>query len=388
VPELARHAEEVPRSGIREVMDLAWSLPKEVIGLHVGEPSFPTPDHVIQAARDALARGETRYVPNAGIPALRDAIAAKLAERNGIAAEPAQVVVTAGGMQAIHLALSSVLQAGDEVLVPDPGWPNFTMAVRLLQATPVPYPLRAENGFQPDLHRLAELVGPRTSALIVNSPANPLGAVLTAPVAEGLCRLADEHDLWLLSDECYDAITFDVEHLSPAAWDRHGRVLTCFSFSKTYAMTGMRVGYLVAPPPAAATAAKLQETLIACVNVPAQHAALAALKGPQDLVETSRRSYQERRDAAAALLDAAGLGYFLPQGAFYIWIDVRDYCGGDVNAWALKLLRSDGVAVAPGVAFGHSGQGWVRASLAADLDELLDGLRRLSARRPVSTPPP
>jgi aspartate aminotransferase len=379
MPRLAEHAERMPRSGIRAVMDLAWSLPGPIIGLHVGEPSFATPEHVRAAAQEALARGDTRYVPNAGIAPLREAIAAKVGERNGLQAAPEQVVVSAGGMQALHVALAATVSAGDEVLVPDPGWPNFAMLVQLLQGRPVPYPLRLENGFLPDLDELEPLVGPRTRALLVNSPSNPLGTVVDASLAQALCRFADAHDLWLVSDECYDAITFEADHVSPGAWDEQGRVLSCFSFSKTYAMTGMRVGYLVAPEAVSATAAKLQEPLIACVNAPAQHAALAALEGPQHFVEQMRRAYHQRRDAAAALLEDAGVPHLLPRGAFYMWIDVRAACGDDVQAWALRLLRERRVAVAPGTTFGPTGEGWVRVSLATDTEELMEGVRRLAA---------
>lgn len=287
--------------------------------------------------------------------------------------------MSAGGMQALHASLSATVAAGDEVLIPDPGWPNFAMVVGLLQARVRRYPLRPENGFLPDLDELATLVTPRTRAIIANSPSNPLGAVLDAARAEALCRFADAHDLWLVSDECYDAITFEVAHASPGAWDEQGRVISCFSFSKTYAMTGMRVGYLVAPEAVVATAAKLQEPLIACVNAPAQHAALAALEGPQDFVETMRRTYRERRDAATALLDEAGVGYQRPQGAFYLWVDARDRCDGDVGRWALELLRSQGVAVAPGTTFGPAGEGWARVSLATETEDLLEGLRRIAS---------
>jgi aspartate aminotransferase len=375
---LADNAHRMPRSGIREIMDLFWSLPGPVIGLHVGEPSFSTPEHVRDGARRALDRGDTRYVANAGIPVLRQAIAEKVAARNGLRARPEQVVVSAGGMQALHIALSATVAAGDDVLVPDPGWPNFAMAVGLLQARPVSYPLRPENRFLPDIDELAGLVTERTRALIVNFPSNPLGAVLPPDLAEALCGLADERDLWLIADECYDEITFGAEHASPGRWDDQGRVLSCFSFSKTYAMTGMRVGYLVAPESVAATAAKMQEPLIACVNAPAQYAALSALEGPQDFVETMRRTYHERRDAAAARLDEAGIGYLLPDGAFYMWVDVRDRCGGDVREWALRLLRERHVAVVPGTTFGAEGEGWIRISLATETDELLEGLERLA----------
>ncbi len=378
MPEPATHVAAMPRSGIRKVMDLAWSMKEPVIGLHVGEPSFATPDHILAAAQQAMTRGETRYVPNPGISPLREAIADKVTKRNDFPVTQNQVVVSAGGMQALNLALSATVSAGDQVLIPDPGWPNFEMVTRLLQAVPVRYLLLPENDFLPDVAALDSLVTARTRAIVVNSPSNPLGTVFTPEVAEQLCRFADRHDLWLVSDECYDAITFDTEHISPATFDEHNRVLSCFSFSKTYAMTGMRVGYLVAPEETAAVAAKMQEAIIACVNAPAQYAALAALQGPQAAVEDMRLAYQHRRDVAAELLERQGLGYLLPRGSFYLWIDVRDRSNGDVANWALDLLRHSMVAVAPGTAFGPTGEGWVRTSLATNEQQLVEGLGRVA----------
>lgn len=379
MPQLSRAAETMPRSDIRQVMDLAWSVDGPVIGLHVGEPSFTAPDHVLKAARDAYAAGDTHYVPNAGVTELRGAVSQKLATENKLEVSPEQVIVSAGGVQALYVAFSLTIMAGDEILIPDPGWPNFAMAVQLLQATPVRYPLRPENGFRPDPAELDALVTERTRAVLVNSPSNPLGTVLPSEDVEALVGLAQRHDLWLISDECYDALTFGVEHVSPARFDRDGRVLSCFSFSKTYAMTGLRVGYLVAPEPVALNAAKLQEPLISCVNAPAQAAALAALRGPQDAVAAMRDRYHQRRDAAMAQLDAQRMSYLTPQGAFYLWVDVRDRCAGDVRTWSLDLLRRQRVAVAPGTAFGPVGEGWVRVSLAADTDDLLEGLRRIGS---------
>jgi len=358
-------------------MDLAWSLPDPVIGLHVGEPSFPSPAHVVEAARAAYAAGETHYVPNAGIDALRVAIAEKVSTANGFVVTPGQVVVSAGGAQALHNALSLTLSAGDEVLIPDPGWPNYAMAVQLLQAVPVRYPLRPENGFRPDPAELARSVTQRTRVLVVNTPSNPLGTVLPATDVEALVRLAEDHDLWLLSDECYDALTFGQPHVSAGRFDRDGRVLSAFSFSKTYALTGLRVGYLVTTEEVARQSAKLQEPMLACVNAPAQAAALAALRGPQDEVAVMRAAYRERRDLALAQLDAQGMGYLTPEGAFYLWVDVRDRSHGDVATWAMDLLRHHHVAVAPGTTFGPLGEGWVRLSLATATEDLLEGIRRM-----------
>jgi aspartate aminotransferase len=381
MPTLAPGAESMPRSGIRQVMDLAWSLPAPVIGLHVGEPSFPSPAHVVEAARAAYAAGETHYVPNAGIDALRAAIAEKVSTVNGFVVTPGQVVVSAGGAQALHNAFSLTLSAGDEVLIPDPGWPNYAMAVQLLQAAPVRYPLRPENGFRPDPAELARLVTERTRVLVVNTPSNPLGTVLPAADVEALVRLAEDHDLWLLSDECYDALTFGQPHVSPGRFDRDGRVLSAFSFSKTYAMTGLRVGYLITTEEVARQSAKLQEPMLACVNAPAQAAALAALRGPQDEVAMMRAAYRERRDLALAQLDAQGMGYLTPEGAFYLWVDVRDRSHGDVATWAMDLLRQHHVAVAPGTTFGPLGEGWVRLSLATATEDLLEGIRRTGKAR-------
>jgi aspartate aminotransferase len=379
MPTLPVHAESVPLSGVRQVMDAAWQLP-DSIGLHVGEPSFATPEHVLAAASSALSARETRYSPNGGIPQLRAAIAEKLLRHNGLTVPMNRIAVTAGGMQALHLAMSAMLHTGDEVLIPDPGWPNFEMAATLVQATPVHYPLRAEHGFLPEVAELEALITPRTRAILINSPSNPIGPVLTEDLAEKLCRFADEHDLWVISDECYDQLTFDVPHVSLGRFDTAHRVFGCFSFSKTYAMTGLRVGYLAAPDDTtAATLTKLQETVVSCVNTPAQFAALAALTGPQDIVETMRLAYRDRRDAAVEFLDRHGVGYLRPQGAFYLWIDVRDRCGGDVRSWTMDRLRRHGVAVGPGDAFGPSGQGWVRVSLATETEALLEGLRRLVA---------
>lgn len=376
---LVESAVTMPRSGIRVVMDLAWRTGDDVIGLHVGEPSFPTPGHVVNAACDALAAGHTRYVPNAGIGPLREALAHKVVSRNGFGPTAADdVIVSAGGMQGLWLALAATIQAGDEVLLPDPGWPNFAMAVQLLQGRPVGYHLSPEDDFLPDVDRMEKLVTDRTRVLIINTPSNPLGAVLSPAALEQLLAFAARHDLWVISDECYDALTFDRPHVSPATLDPDGRVLSCFSFSKTYAMTGLRVGYVVAPPGLGAVLAKMQEPLLACVNAPAQFAALAAVTGPQDDVEEMRRTYRARRDVACELLDRRGVRYLRPEGAFYLWIDVSDRTD-DVATFAQRAVTQRRVAVAPGTAFGGAGEGFVRVSLATATEDLLTGLDRLLA---------
>lgn len=371
----------MPRSGIRQVMDAAWQIDGPVIGLHVGEPNFTPPEHVIEAAREAYATGDTHYVPNAGVGKLREALADKVSSHNKFAVSPEQVVVSAGGMQALHVALSLAVSEGDEVLIPDPGWPNYAMTIGLLRGTPVRYSLRADRGFMPDLDELESLLTERTRMIIVNTPSNPLGTVMSGDVVESLVRFTDRHDIWLLSDECYDTLTFDAEHVSAGRFDEQGRVLSAFSFSKTYAMTGLRVGYLTSPKPVARVAAKIQEALISCVNAPAQAAALAALLGSQESAYAMRHAYHSRRDAATQALDGLGIPYLKPQGAFYLWVDLRDRSGPSIAEWALSLLATQKVAVAPGTAFGPVGEGWVRLSLATDMADLLEGIRRIGAMK-------
>lgn len=375
-PAFTSAAVSMPRSGIREIMDLAWSADNKVIGLHVGEPSFPTPDHVVQGATQALKDGHTRYVPNAGIEPLRTAITHKLAANNKVTATPEDVVVTAGGMQAISLSMMSVLQPGDEVLVPDPGWPNFRMAVQLMHARSRGYRLLAENDFLPDVQELERLVTPRTKLMVLNTPSNPLGTVLDESTIEELLEFAHRHSLWVLSDECYDAITFDEPHISPASLDKHGQVISCFSFSKTYSMTGMRVGYAVAPPGGGPILSKMQEPTVSCVNAPAQYAALAALQGDSGPIEHARDTYRFRRDAACRFLDEHGVSYLRPQGSFYLWVDVSRITES-ADSFARGAVLEKYVAVAPGTAFGASGEGYIRISLATDYNELLEGLNRL-----------
>jgi aspartate aminotransferase len=381
MPQLALSAERMPRSGIRRLMDAAWASGQPFIGMHVGEPSFSPPNHVIEAARQAYAAGDTHYVANAGVPALRQAISEKLLEQNGLAFTPAQIVVSAGGAQALQVAFASMLQAGDEALIPDPGWPNYAMAIELLQATPVPYALSPDSGFMPQIDQLEALVTDRTRVIVVNTPSNPLGTVMPEETVRDLVSFAQRRGIWLLSDECYDALTYGRPHVSPARFDNSGVVVCAFSFSKTYAMTGVRVGYLACPEGFAEVAAKLQEPMIACVNAPAQAAAIAALRGPQDQVSEMRDAYGARRTLAMKLLDENGIPYLEPHGAFYIWVDLRGRISEPVDDWVIRLLEEQQVAVAPGTAFGAAGEGWVRLSLAADEAAIEEGIARIGKMR-------
>lgn len=378
MPEIAPHIAHMPGSGVRHILERALRRPGTII-LAVGEPGEVAGGRIRDAAADAWRAGAIRYTPNGGIPALREAIRGKLARENGLDVDTEQIWVTVGATQALHLAMALTLSHGDEVLVPDPGYTTFTMNAHLLQAVPVPYPLRPERDFQPDLAELESLVTPRTRALIVNTPSNPLGSTFDRSTLEALIALAQRHDLWLLSDEVYERFTWGAPHVSPATLDRDGRVLSVFSMSKTYAMTGARVGWLVTPPGWRQTMLRVQESVVSCVDEPSQRAAAEALTGDQDAVSQSAAHYRDNLAVATALLSARGLRHLAPTGAFYLWIDVSHVSHGDVMAWCERFLDEQGVAVAPGSAFGASGEGWIRVCVASDRSELLEGLSRLPA---------
>lgn len=376
MPSLAQHMLSVPGSGIRRIYEIALRL-DDVLMLAVGEPDVPVAPHIAAAAVSAWEADETNYTANGGIQPLREAIVAKLARDNGIHVDTEQVWVTAGATQGLYQAMALTLGPGDEVLLPDPGYTTFTMNARMIEAVPVPYPLRPESGFMPDIAELERLVTDRTRVIIVNSPSNPLGTVFPREVLVELLDFARRHDLWVISDEVYEAFTWAGDHVSMASLDTDDRVFSVFSLSKTYAMTGVRVGYLVTPPGLASTMRSVQEAAISCVNTPGQFAALAAITGDQSAVALAREHYRDNLAAATQLLDERGIRYLAPGGAFYLWVDVSFESGGDVADWAEGFLLDQKVAVAPGNAFGRSGEGWIRVCLAAQRADLLAGLRRL-----------
>jgi aspartate aminotransferase len=378
VPISTSPALRMTRSGIRAVMELALADP-EAIRLEIGEPDTPTPAHVVDAAAADARAGHTGYTSSGGSAELRAALAEKLGAANGLAVDPERIVVTHGAMNGITLLLQALLGPGDELLVPDPEFPNWRMAAMVAGADVGTYPARSEDGFVPRLADVAAAVTPATKAILVNSPNNPTGAVYPAELLAGIVELARERDLWVISDECYEAITFDAEHVSPARFDTDGRVLTVFSFSKTHAMTGWRLGYAVLPTAELAeTVAQLAEATIACPSSVSQRAGLAAVRGPQDHVTRAVAAYRQRRDEAVATLTAAGVRCAVPDGAFYLMVDVSDVFP-DAEVLAVRLLAEEHVSVAPGEAFGAGGAGWVRVSLASAPAALRTGISRLVA---------
>jgi aspartate/methionine/tyrosine aminotransferase len=365
------------RSGIREIMDLSQGM-ADVVHLEVGEPGFPTPDHIALAAREAMDHGYTKYTPNAGLLSLRERIVSKLQTVNGLDVSVENVVVTTGAVGGIATALMAIVEPGEEVLIPDPAWPNFQMMATCSHVVPRLYRLSPENRFWPDLELLEDLVTPRCKAMIINSPCNPTGAVFAADLVQDLVDFAVRHDLYLIADEVYEQLVFEAEHVSPGRCDPDGRVVGVHSFSKTYAMTGWRVGYAVASEAVAGLIAKLQEPFFSCASSVSQKAAEAALAGPQDCVDEMREAYRERRDLIVDLLEAAGLAFVKPLGTFYVMVDITPF-GMDSYTFAKELLREAGVAVAPGRTFGPSADGYLRISFAPTVKEIREGLARLAS---------
>ena len=377
LPPLSGPLLEAHHSGIREVSNIALTMPG-AIRLEVGQPDFRTPDHIGQAGKDAIDQGITGYTHTQGILPLREALAEKLARVNGIEVEPAQIACSPGGVGALAAIFASLLDAGDEVLMPDPGWPNTSIMVHWARGRQVPYPCPPGLGFQPDLEAMERLVTPRTRAILVNSPNNPTGAVYPSETLARIAEIARRHNLWVVSDECYDQIMLDGRAVAPSMANHlgDGRVLSVFTFSKTYAMTGWRLGYAVGPREAIDSVTKFLESSSSCVSAITQQAGLAALRGPQDCVAEMVGAYRRRKEIAVDILREAGLLISEPEGAFYIMADVSP-SGLSSRELAFRLLRERQVGVAPGTAFGAAGEGAVRISLASADADLREGLGRL-----------
>jgi aspartate/methionine/tyrosine aminotransferase len=377
LPALAKGPAESHHSGIREIANEAIRTPG-AIRLEVGQPNFPTPQHIGDAGKRAIDEGKTFYTHTQGLLSLREKLAAKLARVNGIHVTPDRIACTPGGVGALAAVFAAVLEDGDEVMLPDPGWPNFTMMLSWTDAKGVYYPCPLADGFQPDLDALAGLITPRTKILVVNSPNNPTGAVYPSATIEKLIELAQRHNLWLISDECYDQIVLDGTWTSPASLaPGDPRIASVFTFSKTYSMTGWRLGYVAGSAELIDTVTKVLESNSSCTSTISQVAAEAALDGPQDCVTDMVTAYRRRRDLVVDLLREAGLFIAEPAGAFYIMADISP-SGLNSRDFAFKFLRERGVSVAPGTAFGEVGKNAVRISLASSDQDLREGVGRLA----------
>jgi len=353
---------------------------REIIHLEIGEPDFPTPPHIVAAAKQALDEGYTHYVPSPGLPELREAIARHVAATRGIPVTPEEVVVTPGAKPVMFFAALMLCGPGDEVLYPDPGFPIYPSVAAFAGARPVPLRLRPERGFRLDPDELRAKLTDRTRLLILNSPHNPTGATLSAEDLAAIAELVRDRRLTVLSDEIYREIVYDGRAASIASLPgMRERTIILDGFSKAYAMTGWRLGYGVMPRPLAEAMTRLIVNSVSCTAAMTQRAGLAALTGPQDAVRAMVDEFRRRRDALVAGLNAIpGFSCHLPGGAFYAFPDIRG-TGLSSAELAERLLQEAGVATLAGTAFGPGGEGFLRLSYAAALPDLERALARIAA---------
>lgn len=373
MPKVSEAAAAVPGSGILEIFHMIAGR-DGILHLEIGQPDFPTPSHIIEAAATS-ARAGSGYCDRAGILSLRSVIQEKLARVNGIDVDADQVIITQGGVQGCSAVLSAVVRPGDEVLIPDPGWPNFEMLVRLQGASPVYYSLDPTNDWLPDPTEVESLISNRTALIIMNSPANPTGALFPDPLVDRFIEIAQRHDVTLLSDEVYDELIYDGG--KPAnAFSRGGEhVVSVYSFSKTYSMTGWRVGYLVAPDWLAPTLSRIQETVVSCISTVTQAAGEAAITGPQDAVTMMSDTYRRRRDRAIEILAAEGVDVPPPAAGFFLMVPLAE--GADSKRGALNLI-DQGVALSPGTAYSYTATNYLRISLASSDHAIEHGVARVA----------
>jgi len=378
--QISKRLETIPRSGIREIFDMARGIP-DLVHLELGEPDFPMPDHITEAAIQALRNGFTKYTPNAGIEELREAISEKLKRENEIDAEPnGEILVTAGSMEALSMSILSTVNEGDEVVIPDPGYVSYVAQVLFAGGVPVPVPLMEDDDFRLTVENLEKVVTAKTRLLMMNYPSNPTGATSRQEDLKEIADFVTDRNILVLSDEPYERFIYPGgrHHSIAALPGMLERTISVFSFSKTYAMTGMRVGYAVSGRELIRQMTKLQEHYVACVNSVAQKAAIAALRGPQTCVDDMLREYTRRRDVVLEGLSRIQMiTCRKPAGAFYAFPNISK-SGQDSRTLVRNLLKEAKVATVPGVAFGKLGEGHIRVSFATSTENIKEALKRIA----------
>ena len=381
---LASRTHEVEWSGIRIMLALADEIP-DMVNLGIGQPDFDTPEFIRDAAKQALDDGYTRYPPAKGFDDVRQAIARKLKRENDIIADPdTDIYVAVGAMQVIFNSCLHLLNKGDEVIVIDPGYDYYSQ-IRLFGGVPIPVPARESNRFKVDPDDIRAAITDKTKLIIINSPSNPTGAIFDDEILRAIAQMAMEKDLLVLSDEPYEHILFDGhQHVSIGSFEGMARrTISAFTLSKSYAMTGWRVGYTVAPPAVIDEMEKLMEHMVSGVTAMAQRAALAAIEGPQDCVRQMVKTYDKRRLIVHESLNAIdGIRCLKPQSTFYAFPNISSF---GLSSWefAKYLVKEHKVAVVPGSIFGRAGEGYVRLSFASSIEQLQEGIARI--KRGVET---
>lgn len=364
-------------SGIRKFFDIVATM-KDVISLGIGEPDFTTPDSILQAGIRSLQSGKTHYTSNSGTLELRQALSKHIQERYGVSYDPQkELVITVGVSEALYLALTALLNPGEEVIIPTPCFVAYQAEVSLAGGVPVEIPSRMEDNFQPRPADIEAAITPRTKAILIGYPNNPTGAVVSRKILAEIMGLAERYDLIVLSDEIYDQLVYDISHVCfPALPGARGRTLLLGGFSKDYAMTGWRIGYAAGPEELMAGLLRIHQYTIMCAPTTAQDAALEALLHGQQYVDDMAAEYNRRRKLIVGGLNDVGLPTFEPRGAFYAFPKITA-SGMDEEAFAQKLLEEERVAVIPGSAFGAGGEGFVRCSYATAYEDIEEALRRM-----------
>ena len=374
---VSQRVQSVPPSGIRRFFDIAATM-KNVISLGIGEPDFVTPAPILQAGMASLQRGETAYTSNSGTYELRAALAAHLKALYGLDYDVEhELLITVGVSEALYLALTAVLDPGDEVIVPEPCFVAYTPEVVFAGGVPVTIPTRVEDNFQATSETIERYVTPRTKALLIGYPNNPTGAVMTRAELLEIAAVAKAHDLLVISDEIYDRLVYGIEHVCVASLPgMRERTITLGGFSKNYAMTGWRLGYASGPAELVGAMRKVHQYTIMSAPTTAQAAGLEALARGEEHVQAMVSEYDRRRRLLVGGLNTLGLDCFEPRGAFYAFPSVAR-SGMDDNTFAEALLQEDEVAVVPGSAFGPSGQGFVRMCYATAYEKIEEALNRM-----------
>jgi aminotransferase len=380
---ISNRVQQIPPSGIRRFFDIAATM-DDVISLGIGEPDFVTPQPVLEAGIASLRAGHTHYTSNNGTIELRAGISRHLKKLYDVEYDPAlEIVITVGVSEAMYLALTAILNPGDEVIVPQPCFVSYAAEVSLAGGTPVPIATRVENNFQVTAEEIERAITRRTKALLIGYPNNPTGAVLERATLEAIAQMAQKHDILVISDEIYDRLVYGIEHVCvpslPGMWER---TILLGGFSKAYAMTGWRLGYAAAPPEILGAMKKIHQYTIMSAPTTAQEAALVALDHGEEAIEEMRQRYDRRRRLIVDGFNGIGLKCFEPRGAFYAFPSVRG-SGMDDAEFAERLLDEERVAVIPGRAFGIGGAGYVRCSYATAYEKIEQALERIGrfARR-------
>ncbi len=382
MPEFASRVNSLGVEGAFVVLAKAKELErqgKSIVHLEIGEPGYQPPNHVLEATKKALDEGKTKYTPSAGIYELREAIAERVSSTRGIDISPENVVVTVGAKMAIFAAIMAFVDPGDEVIVPMPAYPSYESVTKFVGGIVKPVILKEERAFSPDVDDILAQVTDKTKAIVINTPSNPTGGIYRRRDLEEIVKLAKEKDILIISDEIYEDIIFDgKKHESvlsiPGAEDV---TILISGFSKTWAMTGYRLGYAVAKREVADILAKIQSNAVSCPPNFTQVAAIQAIRGPQDEVIEMVRDYQRKRDVIFDEINKIkGFRMIKPAATFYAFPNIKG-TGMSSNELANRLLEEAGVALLPGTAFGDAGEGYLRISFAGPMEDIVEGMRRI-----------